>query len=494
MENKKIIIGFLSGAFVLAGMVGCTNNAGSSSKASSSESSETSKPRESSENTESSKASESTKAEESSSESSESRSESSESVAEKYACNIAAATGGQVNADKTEAAKDESVTFTVEPDEGFDLIEFTVNGVSHYYDVANGQYTTSMVEGGLEVSAKFSKKETPADLNDSTKLNITEIENKKQENPDEQLVIPVTLGEQEATDLAYFENNTGYTGKGIQLGNTGLVHYGATPAKAGDYKFIFKDGTITSAAKGYESIDIYSDSSVMLLVPGNSDVVFQNMTFNNAISFYNQMFTSPWSYLNSLTFKNCIFNGILIGSSPAYELTFDGCTFNNYINETSANNSNPIWMRSGSGYWGDGYEDSAHSLHKFVFKNNTVTSTRPVKIEYFGLGSTSENNSYSPEAIFLDNHFDIKAQATDTETKVKNDGIYIGTKGSQKITLVDDGNTKTKDTNALYAIAPTFEMASGSKVTDRNGNPKVITDAADWYKAYDGTKTIQSVD
>ena len=46
----------------------------------------------------------------------------------------------------------------------------------------------------------------------------------------------------------------------------------------------------------------------------------------------------------------------------------------------------------------------------------------------------------------------------------------------------------------MYAIAPTFEMASGSKVTDRNGNPKVITDAADWYKAYDGTKTIQSVD
>ena len=94
-----------------------------------------------------------------------------------------------------------------------------------------------------------------------------------------------------------------------------------------------------------------------MLVPGNSDVVFENMTFNGVVSFDIQMYTSPWSYLHSITFKNCTFNGIVVGSCPAEKATFDGCTFNNYTNEDIrqltneimvtagqfANNSNPIW-------------------------------------------------------------------------------------------------------------------------------------------------------
>ena len=147
----------------------------------------------------------------------------------------------------------------------------------------------------------------------------------------------VTLGDTVAEDIDYNQNNSGYTGKGVMLGSTNLNKYAATPAATGEYKFTFKDGTITSTATGYGSIDNYKNTSVYMLVPGNSDVVFENMTFNGVVSFDIQKYTSPWSNLNSISFKNCIFNGIIIGTCPASNVTFDGCTFNAYTNATSAN-------------------------------------------------------------------------------------------------------------------------------------------------------------
>ena len=101
------------------------------------------------------------------------------------------------------------------------------------------------------------------------------------------------------------------------LGSTKLNSYAAAPAKAGEYTFVFKNGTINSAATGYSSIDNLKDTSVYMMVPGNSDVVFEDMTFNGVVSFDIQMYTSPWSYLHSITFKNCTFNGIIVGSCPA---------------------------------------------------------------------------------------------------------------------------------------------------------------------------------
>lgn len=284
--------------------------------------------------------------------------------------------------------------------------------------------------------------------------------------------VEVTLGNVTAEDIAYSENNSGYTGKGVMLGSTNLNKYAATPAAEGEYKFTFKDGAINSTVAGYESIDGATTNSVFMLVPGNSDVVFENMTFNGVVSFDIQMYTSPWSYLNSITFKNCIFNGIIIGSCPANKATFDGCVFNNYTNTTYKNNSNPIWWRAATGYWGAGADESVHSLQEFTFINNEVTSTRPVKIERIGWNCEAK-------ITFMNNKFNISKQAGDTETK--NMAINIGQRDStSKFTLIDEGNTITANTASLYTAAlgsgsNQYVAVSGNKVLDGNGNNKTIT-------------------
>ncbi|HBF15246.1 MAG TPA: hypothetical protein DDW30_06120, partial [Clostridiales bacterium] len=315
-----------------------------------------------------------------------------------------------------------------------------------------------------------------ADLN----TNMTAASIPMAKNPDgtesatKHVPVIVPVGEKAAEDITYFEHNSGYTGKGVMFGSTNLNSYAAAPANAGDYTFIFRDGTVNSAATGYTSIDNLKDTSVYMLVPGNSDVVFENMTFNGVVSFDIQMYTSPWSYLNSITFKNCTFNGIVVGSCPAVKATFDGCTFKNYTNAApdSANNSNPIWWRAATGYWGEGADESVHSLEEFTFINNKVTSTRPVKIERIGWNCTAK-------ITILDNEFDISAQAGDTVTK--NMAINIGQKDStSKFILIDDGNTISANTASLYTAALTdgsnqYVVVSGSQVLDRNGKDKTIT-------------------
>ena len=281
--------------------------------------------------------------------------------------------------------------------------------------------------------------------------------------------VEVTLGDTVAEDVDYNQNNSGYTGKGVMLGSTNLNKYAATPAAAGEYKFTFKDGTITSTATGYGSIDNYKDTSVYMLVPGNSDVVFENMTFNGVVSFDIQKYTSPWSNLNSISFKNCIFNGIIIGTCPASNVTFDGCTFNAYTNTTSANNSNPIWWREDT----EGSGANANPIETFTFVNNKVIGTRPVKIERIG-------KTVSPIFTIKNNSFDISAQAGDTVTKNMAINIGMGENPNLPFTLIDEGNTISANTAALYTASLTggsnwYKETSGMKVLDGNGNNKVIT-------------------
>ena len=281
--------------------------------------------------------------------------------------------------------------------------------------------------------------------------------------------VEVTLGDTTAEDINYSQNNSGYTGKGVMLGSTKLNKYAATPAAAGEYKFTFKDGTITSTATGYGSIDNYKDTSVYMLVPGNSDVVFENMTFNGVVSFDIQKYTSPWSNLNSITFKKCTFNGIIIGTCPASNVTFDGCTFNKYTNTTSANNSNPIWWREDT----EGSGANANPIKTFTFVNNEVTGTRPVKIERIG-------KTESPIFTIKNNKFDISAQTGDTVTKNMAINIGMGENPNLPFTLIDDGNTISANTAALYTASLTggsnwYKEMPGMKVLDGNGNEKVIT-------------------
>ena len=355
-------------------------------------------------------------------------------------------------------------------------IAITVNATqyTYEYDSTGNQYDAGAVAALPTMTATVDELNTIA-LDDLTT------------NESGNAVVEVPMGTVAASDIAYSENSSGYTGKGVMLGSTALNKYGAAPADAGKYTFIFKNGTIDSAATSYTSIDNFADSSVYMLVPGNSDVVFENMTFNGVVSFDIQMYTSPWSYLNSITFKNCTFNGAIIGSCPANSATFDNCTFNNYDN---GNNSNPIWWRAATGYWGAGAETSVHSLQEFTFVNNTVTSTRPVKIERIGWNCTAQ-------ITIKNNSFDISAQAGDTETK--NMAINIGQRdNTSKFVLVDEGNTISANTAALYTAALSsgsnqYIAVSGSKVLDGNGNPKTIT-AMVWKTTTGQTFEMKSVD
>ena len=298
--------------------------------------------------------------------------------------------------------------------------------------------------------------------------------------------VEVTLGDTSAKDINYNQNNSGYTGKGVMLGSTKLNKYAATPAAAGEYKFTFKDGTITSTATGYSSIDNYKDTSVYMLVPGNSDVVFENMTFNGVVSFDIQKYTSPWSNLNSISFKNCTFNGIIIGTCPASNVTFDGCTFNAYTNTASANNSNPIWWREDT----EGSGANANPIKTFTFVNNEVTGTRPVKIERIG-------KTVSPIFTIKNNTFDISAQAGNTETKNMAINIGMGENPNLPFTLIDEGNTISANTAALYTASLTggsnqYKAISGMKVLDGNGNNKVIT-ALVWKTSNGRTFQLKTV-
>ena len=299
--------------------------------------------------------------------------------------------------------------------------------------------------------------------------------------------VEVTLGNTEAADISYSEVSSGYTGKGVMLGSTKLNRYGVRPEEVGKYSFTFKDGTITSAASGYSSIDNFKDTSVYMLLPSNSDVVFENMTFNGAVSFDIQKYTSPWSNLNSLKFKNCTFNGIIIGTCPASNVTFDGCKFNTYTNTTSANNSNPIWWREDT----EGSGANANPIKTFTFVNNEVTGTRPVKIERIG-------KTVSPVFTIKNNEFNISRQTSDTVTKNMAINIGMGENPNLPFTLIDEGNTISSNTAALYTASLTggsnwYKEKSGMKVLDGNGNKKVIK-ALVWKTTTGETFEIKSID
>ena len=298
--------------------------------------------------------------------------------------------------------------------------------------------------------------------------------------------VEVTLGNLEAEDIQYTENSSGYTGKGVMLGNTNLNRYNAEVPEVGAYSFTFKDGVINSAANTYQEPDGPNgpkDSSVYMLVPGNSDVVFENMTFNGVVSFDIQKYTAGWSNLNSLTFKNCTFNGLIVGTCPADHVTFDDCTFTDYTNANNPNSSNPIWWRSES----EGQGTNANPIQSFTFINNTVTSTRPIKIERVG------NSNANPVFTFKNNTFNISAR--DGDTKTKNMAINIGNTG--KYTLIDDNNTIEGTTAALYTALLThgenqYNAISGNKVLDGNGNNKTIT-AKVWKTTTDETFELKTI-
>lgn len=265
---------------------------------------------------------------------------------------------------------------------------------------------------------------------------------------------------------AYGEN--GYLGEG----NDG----------ANGHAVVFVGGTITSGVTGYTSIDNIG-TSLLLAVPAYTKVTFKETTFKNVLSFDYQLYTSPWSQLGGLTFKDCTFDGIIVGAIAAQELAFNGCTFNNYVNTTGANNSNPTWIRPAYGNWtkddNEGQGTDFRSLTKITFENNTVTSTRPVKFERIAQWEMATT------VRATDNAFDITPQEGDTSPK--NVGLYFG--ANAKFDLVADNNTKSDGTAALYTAAYKAPngtdydgLPAGSTVKNAAGKDVTIDDARVWKK------------
>ena len=240
---------------------------------------------------------------------------------------------------------------------------------------------------------------------------------------------------------------------------------------------VFVDGTITSGATGYTSIDNIG-TSLLLAVPAYTHVTFQGITFNGVISIDYQLYTSPWSQLGKVDFENCTFNGIIVGAMATQSLVFNSCRFNNYTNTTDANNSNPTWIRPAYGNWSPddnkGQGSDFSSLTSITFTNNKVTSTRPVKFEFISQWDITTTITAT------DNKFDISKQDGDTSTK--NVGLYFGPhQKNNAINLIVGGNTKSANTAAMYVIPEGWDSISAdSSIKNKSGDEIKLTDVLEW--------------
>ena len=290
----------------------------------------------------------------------------------------------------------------------------------------------------------------------------------------------------------YTYEKDGVLGNGVRDDTTGQVpdhselnaygengYLGGKNDGANGHAVVFVGGTITSGVTGYTSIDNIG-TSLLLAVPAYTKVTFKETTFKNVLSFDYQLYTSPWSQLGGLTFNGCTFDGIIVGAIASQELAFNGCKFNNYENTTSANNSNPTWIRPAYGNWtkddNEGQGTGFRSLTKITFADNTVTSTRPVKFERIAQWEMATT------VTATNNTFAITPQEGDKdEKKTKNVGLYFG--ANAKFDLVIDKNKKSGETAALYTAvysAPTevtyVGLPAGSTVKNAAGEAVVTGD------------------
>ena len=242
---------------------------------------------------------------------------------------------------------------------------------------------------------------------------------------------------------------------------------------------VFVGGTITSGAKGYTDID-HIGTSLLLAVPAYTHVTFQGTAFKNVISIDYQLYTGPWSQLGCVDFEGCTFDGIIVGAMATQSLVFKNCTFNNYTNAVSPNNSNPTWIRPAYGNWSKGDNEGQgsdfRSLTSITFTNNKVTSTRPVKFERIAQWEIPTT------VTATNNHFDISKQQDDEATK--NIGLYFG--ANAKFNLIVEKNTKSANTAAMYTMVDNTNKESvpglpdGSTVTNPVGESIKLTDVLKW--------------
>ena len=279
-----------------------------------------------------------------------------------------------------------------------------------------------------------------------------------------------TTGQTEDRNVLNGYNSNGYLGEK----NDG----------ANGKNIVFVGGTITSGVTGYKDID-HIGTSLLLAVPAYTHVTFQGTAFKNVISIDYQLYTGPWSQLGCVDFEGCTFDGIIVGAMATQSLVFKNCTFNNYTNAVSPNNSNPTWIRPAYGNWSKGDNEGQgsdfRSLTSITFTNNKVTSTRPVKFERIAQWEIPTT------VTATNNHFDISAQNGDTSTK--NVGMYFGANAA--FDLVVEKNTKSANTAGLYTIpADQTALPEGSTIKNTNGTDVKLTDVMVWKTTTDEKLTL----
>ena len=288
----------------------------------------------------------------------------------------------------------------------------------------------------------------------------------------------------------YSYDTNGTLGNGVRNDTTGQTenrsvlngynsngYLGEKNDGANGKNIVFVGGTITSGVTGYKDIDNIG-TSLLLAVPAYTHVTFQGTTFNGVFSFDYQLYTGPWSQLGCVDFENCTFNGIIVGAMSTQSLVFNNCTFNNYTNADSPNNSNPTWIRPAYGNWSkgdnEGQGNDFRSLTSITFTNNKVTSTRPVKFEFISQWDITTTITAT------DNKFDISKQKDDTSTK--NVGLYFGPhQKTNAINLIVGGNTKSANTAAMYVIPEGWDSISeNSSIKNKSGEEIKLTDVMEW--------------
>ena len=295
----------------------------------------------------------------------------------------------------------------------------------------------------------------------------------------------------------YSYDTNGTLGNGVRNDTTGQTedrsvlngynsngYLGEKNDGANGKNIVFVGGTITSGATGYTDIDNIG-TSLLLAVPAYTHVTFQGTTFNGVFSFNYQLYTGPWSQLGCVDFEGCTFDGIIVGAMATQSLVFKNCTFNNYTNAVSPNNSNPTWIRPAYGNWSKGDNEGQgsdfRSLTSITFTNNKVTSTRPVKFERIAQWEIPTT------VTATNNHFDISAQNGDTSTK--NVGMYFGANAA--FDLVVEKNTKSANTAGLYTIpADQTALPEGSTIRNTNGTDVKLTDVMVWKTTTDEKLTL----
>lgn len=164
--------------------------------------------------------------------------------------------------------------------------------------------------------------------------------------------------------------------------------------------------------------------------------------------------SNNYGKMKEINFKGTNFNGNWIQNSNIYakNITLDGVTFENHINTTSKNDSNPVWIQN-LGIVG---ESNYYIPTNVTVKNSTINGYRPLKFFDGSLGAAN--------FTFENNTFNMTEYITKDGDEYKNCGIYLGgsihtnSTGKAKITIK---NNTLKSGTALIAFANENTMSSG---------------------------------